>query len=178
MKMQIVRAYLSLKWLFLEKIFSNAFSWKRHPILLKVVSNCPLDNTLSLVVGIYFGAKQPNLLLAICAGISPVTGEFPSQRPVTWSFNVFLDLRLNKRLSKQSRRRRFKTPPRSLWRHCNGWRMYESPGLNSYCAISGIKYLRCRRHMATENWVNIGSGNGLLPDGTKPLPEPMLSDHQ
>ena len=23
--------------------------------------------------------------------------------------------------------------------------------------------------------VNIGSGNGLLPDGTKPLPEPMLT---
>ena len=32
--------------------------------------------------------------------------------------------------------------------------------------------------MATEIWVNIGSGNGLLPDGTKPLPEPMLTDHQ
>ena len=28
--------------------------------------------------------------------------------------------------------------------------------------------------MATEIWVNIGSGNGLLPDSTKPLPEPML----
>ena len=26
--------------------------------------------------------------------------------------------------------------------------------------------------------VNIGSGNGLLPDGTKPLPEPMLTYHQ
>ena len=32
--------------------------------------------------------------------------------------------------------------------------------------------------MATEIWVDIGSGNGLLPDGTKPLPEPMLTDHQ
>ena len=32
--------------------------------------------------------------------------------------------------------------------------------------------------MVTELWVNIGSGNGLLPDGTKPLPEPMLTDHQ
>ena len=32
--------------------------------------------------------------------------------------------------------------------------------------------------MATEIWVNIGSGNGLLPNGTKPLPEPMLTDHQ
>ena len=32
-------------------------------------------------------------LLALCAGNSPVTGEFPSQRPVTHSFDVFFDLR-------------------------------------------------------------------------------------
>ena len=37
-------------------------------------------------------------LLAICAGNSPVTGEFPTQRPVTGNFDVFFDLRLNKRL--------------------------------------------------------------------------------
>ena len=41
-------------------------------------------------------------LLVICAGNSPVTGEFPAQRPVTRNFDVFCDLRLNKRLSKQS----------------------------------------------------------------------------
>ena len=41
-------------------------------------------------------------LLALCAGNSPVTGEFPSQRPVTRSFDVFFDLRRTKRLSKQS----------------------------------------------------------------------------
>ena len=29
--------------------------------------------------------------------------------------------------------------------------------------------------MATKIWVNIGSGNDLLPDSTKPLPEPMLT---
>ena len=39
-------------------------------------------------------------LLAICAGNSPVPGEFPAQRPVTRSFDVFFDLRLN--MSKQS----------------------------------------------------------------------------
>ena len=39
-------------------------------------------------------------LLAICAGNSPVPGEFPVQRPVV--LDVFFDLRLNKRLSKQS----------------------------------------------------------------------------
>ena len=41
-------------------------------------------------------------LLAICAGISAVTGEFPSHKPVTRSFDVFFDLCLNKRLSKKS----------------------------------------------------------------------------
>ena len=30
--------------------------------------------------------------------------------------------------------------------------------------------------MAPQNWVNIGLGVGLLPDGTKSLPEPMLTD--
>ena len=58
-------------------------------------------------------------LLALCAGNSPVHGEFPSQMPVTRSFDVFFDLRLNKRLSKHSRRLWFSTPSRSLWRHCN-----------------------------------------------------------
>ena len=29
-------------------------------------------------------------LLALCAGNSPVRGEFPAQRPVTRSFDVFL----------------------------------------------------------------------------------------
>ena len=32
--------------------------------------------------------------------------------------------------------------------------------------------------MALEILVNIGSGNDLLPDGTKPLPELMLTYHQ
>ena len=58
-------------------------------------------------------------LLAICAGISPVTGEFPTQRPVTRSFDVFFDLHLDKRLSKQSWGWWFKTSSRPLWRHCN-----------------------------------------------------------
>ena len=41
-------------------------------------------------------------LLAIFAGNSPVSGEFPAQRPVTRSFDIFFDLHLNKRLSKQA----------------------------------------------------------------------------
>ena len=58
-------------------------------------------------------------LLALCAGNSPVSGEFPSQRPVTRSFDVFFDLRLNRRLSKQSWGWWFETPSCSLWRHHN-----------------------------------------------------------
>ena len=44
-------------------------------------------------------------LLALCVGNSPVTGEFLAQGTVTRSFDVFSDLRLNKRFSKQSTRR-------------------------------------------------------------------------
>ena len=40
---------------------------------------------------------------AICAGNSPVPGDFPSQRPVTRSFDAFFDVRLNKRLGKNNR---------------------------------------------------------------------------
>ena len=46
-------------------------------------------------------------------------GEFPLQRPVTLSFDVSVDLCLNKRLNEQSRRQWFETPLCSLWRHCN-----------------------------------------------------------
>ena len=59
-------------------------------------------------------------LLSLCAGNSPVPGEFPSQRPVTRSFDVFFDLRLNKRLSNQSWGWWFETLSRPLWRHHNG----------------------------------------------------------
>ena len=58
-------------------------------------------------------------LLALCVGSSPVTGEFPSQMPVTRSFDVLFDLRLNKRLSKQSWGWWFEMPSRPLWRHSN-----------------------------------------------------------
>ena len=46
-------------------------------------------------------------------------GEFPAQRPVTRGFDVFFDLHLNKRLSKQSWDWWFETLSWSLWRHCN-----------------------------------------------------------
>ena len=69
-------------------------------------------------------------LLALCVGNSLVTGEL--QRPVTRNFDgVFFYLRLNKRLSKQSRRRWFETPSWSLWRHYN---VYSPQVLQKYLA--------------------------------------------
>ena len=61
-----------------------------------------------------------SVLLVICARNSPVPGEFPAQRPVTRSFDVFVDLRLNKRLSEQSLGWWLETLSRLLWRHRNG----------------------------------------------------------
>ena len=59
-------------------------------------------------------------LLAICAGNSPVRVEFPPQRPVTRSFDVFFDLCLNKLFIKQSWGWWFAMPSCPLWHHCNG----------------------------------------------------------
>ena len=42
-----------------------------------------------------------SVLVALCEGNPPITGGFPSQRPVTRSFDLFFHLHLNKRLNKQ-----------------------------------------------------------------------------
>ena len=65
-------------------------------------------------------------LVALCVGNSPVTGQFPSRRPVKRSFDAFFDLRLNKLLRKPSRRRWFESS-RSLWRHYNGQIPFPGP---------------------------------------------------
>ena len=70
-------------------------------------------------------------------------GEFPTQRPVTQSFDVFFDLRLNKRLSKQPWGWWFEAPSWSLWRHRNGgngfaWRANHNP---EYKQPYGISFL-------------------------------------
>ena len=93
-------------------------------------------------------------LLALCAGNSPVTGEFPSQRPVTQSFDVSLICVLNKRLSKQSRGWWLETPSRSLWRQCNALLDPYLKKCGWGASILGVSTL-WRRHRATKNLVNI-----------------------
>ena len=74
-------------------------------------------------------------LLAICAGNSPVPGEFPAQRPVTRSFDVFFDLRLNKRLRKPSCGWWFDTLSRPLWRHRNDVFKYINNPVSYRCSF-------------------------------------------
>ena len=63
---------------------------------------------------------QSSALLAICAGNSPVSGEFPAQRPVTRTFDVLFDLHLIKLLSRHSRVWWIETLSCPLWRQPNG----------------------------------------------------------
>ena len=84
-------------------------------------------------------------VLVLCAGNSPVTGEFPAQRPVTWSFDVFfLIWTLNKRLSKQSWSWWFETPTCSLWRHWNVvWGYWAINTLQRKCHFDEISITGC-----------------------------------
>ena len=88
-------------------------------------------------------------LLAICAGNSSVTGEFPTQRPVTRSFDVFFDLRLN-----------------------NGWvNNREAGDLRRQRAHYDVNV------MGLLSLVNIGISDGLGTEGTNPLPKPILTNN-
>ena len=94
------------------------FSWRKICIFIQMSLKCalggPLDNYMMTSSNEYIFR-----VTGLCAGNSPVPGEFSAQRPVTRSFDVFFDLHLNKQLSKQSRGWWFETPSGSLWRQCN-----------------------------------------------------------
>ena len=71
------------------------------------------------------------------------TGEFPAQRPVMRGFDAFFDLRLIKRLSKQSWGWLFETPSRPLWRHGNELCMVgtrEVFGILGFCIFKNIEF--------------------------------------
>ena len=93
-------------------------------------------------------------LLAICARNSPVPSEFPAQRPVTRSFDVFFDLRLNKRLSKQS------------W----GWRL---------CCHSNDNDLSSVGPANTRNRILVVTGPADAPasSGARAVPGPVANIH-
>ena len=72
-------------------------------------------------------------------------GEFPAQRLVTRSFDVFFDLRLNKRLSKQPWGWWFETPSWSLWRQCNEWCYHERVSIIYLTVCSGVDQRKHQR---------------------------------
>ena len=75
------------------------------------------------------GASPVSALLDIWAGNS-TGGPIPTQRPVTLSFDVFFDLRLNERLSKQWWGWWFETLSCPLWRHCSVHSKTQRKGLS------------------------------------------------
>ena len=81
------------------------------PMVAPTIGDNPLVSMMTSPNGNIFRVTGP-----LCGEFTG-PGEFPAQRPVTRSFDVFFDLRLNKRLSKQSRGWWFETLSRSLWRH-------------------------------------------------------------
>ena len=100
-------------------------------------------------------------LLAICAGNSPVSGEFPAQRPVTRSFDVSFDLCLDKRLSKQSWGWWFETLSRSLCRHRNGWK-HHPRGLVQNCS-NPIANAQELLQSYINRWLTINLCNSKIP---------------
>ena len=82
------------------------------------------------------------VLLPYCAAISPVPGEFTSQRPVARSFDVFFDLRPNTQVSKQSWGWLSETPSSSLWRQCNGLSILHSLSIKRASIEKRICFIR------------------------------------
>ena len=113
-----MNVFYSLHWLNISSFFLDLLDWTQIGGLW---SRLVLPGTPSNEFSSWWRHQMEtfSVLLDICAGNSPVPSEFPAQRPVTRSFDVFFDLRPNKWLSKQWWGRWFKTPSSPLWRHCN-----------------------------------------------------------
>ena len=101
--------------------------------------------------------------LAICAGNSPVPGDFPAQKPVTRSFDVFFDLRVNKRLSKQWWGWGFETPSHPLLSYCNDERFFHCNTKVDgklvwiwFWLWLSIRYKFYTCHDSTDVWVAMG----------------------
>ena len=104
----------------LTKLIKSRSIRHRSDIVGSMSSRCQSDGLCYLgTIPLCHQLETFSALLALCAENSLVTGEFPSQRPVTWSFDVFCEPRLNKRLNKQSWGWWFETPSHSFWRHFN-----------------------------------------------------------
>ena len=85
-------------------------------------------------------------LLALCEGNSPVTTAVPWQKPVMRSIDIFFNLRLNKRLSKQSRRRWFENM-------LNHPKSYDSEGQEKMGIPFDEPYQSINANLCKNNWM-------------------------
>ena len=90
--------------------FIISFSHCRTVCNIRIIQNWPMMTSSN---GNIFRVTGP-----LCGEFTG-PGEFPTQKPVTRSFDVLFDLRLNKRLSKQPWGWWLETPSWSLWRQRN-----------------------------------------------------------
>ena len=114
-----VKLYIILAYL--QDCFSDAVKWACCMHLCKTIAVTKSCLRYGRFCSFMMTSSRGNIFRVtgpLCRW--PVTGEFPSQRPVTRRFDFFFNLRLNKRLSKQSWGWWFETPAGSLWRHSNG----------------------------------------------------------
>ena len=98
------------------EIYSIYIKQQTSPHTAVIVENCV---EFIILAWWHHQMESFSTFLSICVGNSPVTGEFPAHRPVTWSLDAFFDLCLNKRLSKQSWGWWCEMPLCTSWRHCN-----------------------------------------------------------
>ena len=118
----------SLKLMCVSYLVST-FSWKMGHIVTQTTALRQLRCKIAVTCNRSCNRRPLFMMTSSNGNIFRVTGplcgeftgpgEFPAQRPVTRSFDVFFHLRLNKRLSKQPWGWWFETPPWSLCRQCN-----------------------------------------------------------
>ena len=104
-------------------VTTKHFQWNNTKHLFMLMDSIELDAYHNLSKDLYHMMTSSNgnifRVTGHLCGEFTGPGEFPTQRPVTRSFDVFFDLRLNKRLSKPPWGWWFETLAWSLWRHCN-----------------------------------------------------------
>ena len=90
-----------LHWSYVIQVMVTNYTNYNQVLLCHVVWPAHSESTIPIEAWIKwriswwrYQMETFSALLALCMGNSLVTGEFPTQRPVTRSFDVFFDLRL------------------------------------------------------------------------------------
>ena len=99
----LIRYYLKIKWHCGWKIYMCTGFVQTGRVRKGMDSLTIISGNFPCIIAWWRHQMETfSAFLAICAGNSPTTGEIPAQKSVTRNFDVFVDLRLDERLSKQS----------------------------------------------------------------------------